>query len=122
MKLNNLNIILNTLYKTNFSNSPEPCFLSILDENLDPNTNDNDFDKRFKALFEVYDINDKDELLAFKKLVFFMANEMKIQGFIYKYGGHLYMPRHYRVSYDCKKLQSSLRPTNKKLHRGHTIS
>ena len=29
------NIILNTLYKTNFSNSPEPCFISILDENLE---------------------------------------------------------------------------------------
>ena len=58
----------------------------ILDENLDPTTNKNDFDKRFNALFEVYGISDRDELLAFKKLVFFMANEMKIQGFIYKLG------------------------------------
>ena len=31
----NDNIILNTLYKTNFSNSPKPCFISILDENLE---------------------------------------------------------------------------------------
>ena len=50
----------------------------ILNENLDPTSNSNDFDKRFEALFKIYNIKDKEPLIAFRKLVFFLANELKI--------------------------------------------
>ncbi len=56
----------------------------ILDQNLDPESSENDFQSRFNALYEIYNINDKDEISALKKLVFYLANELKIQGFMYK--------------------------------------
>lgn len=55
----------------------------ILNENLDPTSSSNDFDKRFEALFKIYNIKDEEPLIAFRKLVFFLANELKIQGFMY---------------------------------------
>lgn len=56
----------------------------ILDQNLDPESSYNDIQSRFNALYKIYSIDDKDEISALKKLVFYLANELKIQGFMYK--------------------------------------
>ena len=42
----------------------------ILNENLDPTSSSNDFDKRFEALFKIYNIKDDASLISFKISVF----------------------------------------------------
>lgn len=56
----------------------------ILTENLTYGCPREEIDKRFNTLFDIYGIKEENREIALERLVFFLAHELGIQGFMYK--------------------------------------